>query len=156
MDPVKDQVAGMMRWHERAVTTVAMVMLLLLLYLILLFVLDPIIASANSAQPLNLAFVFVLGPILASIILALCWLAICWAVIGWRIFRAGWLAFGVPAGAGYALLALVLLPFCGVVLAVVEWLPSIVGWVGVVALFWAVGIFAIPHMLRLNIQRLRG
>ncbi len=155
MDPVKDQVARMMRWHERAVTTVAMVMLLLLLYLSLLLVLDPIIASANSAHSLNLAFVFVLGPILVSIILTLCWLVICWAVIGWRIFRAGWLAFGAPAGAGYALLA-VLLPFCGVVLAVLMWLPSVVGWVAVVALFWATGIFTIPHMLRLDIQRLRG
>jgi hypothetical protein len=144
MDPVNYQVARMMRWHERAVNAVAVLLALLLLFLVLGFVVAMFASSANSGRSLDLLSVLVLGPIGVMIILAAGWLLICWAVMSWRVFRAGQVGFSVLAGAGYAFLALVALPFCG----------AVIGPAGVVV-FGLAGLFAIPHMVRSDIRRLR-
>src|SRR5262245_20454386 len=94
MDPVNYQVAGMMRWHQRAVNAVAVLLSLLLLFLVLEFVVEMFASSANSFRSLDLVPVLVLGPIGVLIIVAAGWLIICWAVTSWRVFRAGQVGFG--------------------------------------------------------------
>ena len=57
-------------------------------------------------------------------------LLLCGLMIVWQVFLSGWMAFGTRSGLGYAVLTTLLL--------------------------WGPGMFLIPHMVRLDIQRLLG
>jgi hypothetical protein len=148
VDNLSYQVGRMMRWHGRAVTAVAALLILLLPFSTIMLVSESTATPADSPRSPNPPTLWALN-LVAGLIgvvgcVVSCWLAVCWVAIGCRIFLVGRAAFGGRAGAGYAFLALIALPFCGATIGVLS-----------IPLFGLAGIFAIPYMVLMDIKLLR-
>src|ERR1700722_15862213 len=113
-DPVEASLARMMTWRARAIVPT-----------VLLLALGLIPRAVRLGDALALAC----GVASLAVLL---WAVPLWLILVGAIFRTGQTAFGVPAGLGYAVLAVVL-TFC-----------------------FGVGVFIIPPMVRADIRRLHG
>jgi hypothetical protein len=116
-----------MKWQAWSVLPIAV---LLFLVCLILFLQQPGVMSERDAWPVI--------RVLRSLTLV-AWLPVlgCGAVVLWHTFRTARRAFGVWAGLGYVLLAILLAVFLP--------LPA----AGI-----AVGILVVPHMVRLDIKLL--
>jgi hypothetical protein len=118
----------MMKWQARALVPVGL--------LVSLFFVQALFAQAGYPRSA------VMGILDVVVFVIFVWAGIFSLITLARALAAGRLAFGVPAALGYAALTVLLLLLASVFL-------------GSSLLFWQ-GVFVIPHMVRLDIQRLQG